>query len=109
MTSRGGCKHGPWAFALLVRLIATTHERWLARIQILFAGVQGASGLATEIAAIKPCYAAFWWIEYLAGMKSKCFVAGLSAIKAFNLVTRFFTAHTAKLPARAPRKVKQVL
>jgi hypothetical protein len=96
-------------FALLVRLIATTDERWLARIQILIAGLQGASGLITEIAAIKPCNAAFRWIEYLAGMKSKRFIAGLSAIKAFNLVTRLFTTHTAKLPARAPRKVKQVL
>jgi hypothetical protein len=73
------------------------------------AGLQGASGLVTEIAAIKPCNAASWRIEYLAGMKSKRFVAGLSAIKAFNLVTRLFTAHTAKLPARAPRKLKQVL
>jgi hypothetical protein len=87
----------------------TTDERWFARIQILLAGFQGASGLVTEIAAIKPSNTTLWWIEYLAGMKSKRFVAGLSAIKAFNIVTRLFTARTAKLPTRAPRKVKQVL
>jgi hypothetical protein len=52
-------------------LIATAYERRLARVQIFLAGLQSASELIAEIAAIKPSDTALWWIEYFAGMKSE--------------------------------------
>jgi hypothetical protein len=93
---------------LIVRLIATTYERRLARVQIFLARLQGASGFATEIAAIKPSDTALWRVEYFAGMKLKRLGAYVSMIEAFFPITRLFAANATELPARTPRKIKQV-
>jgi hypothetical protein len=73
------------------------------------AGLQSASELIAEIAAIKPSDTALWWIEYFAGMKSERLGACFSVIEAFYPVTRLFAANATKLPARTPRKIKQIL
>jgi hypothetical protein len=74
-------------------LIATAYERRLARVQIFLAGLQSASELIAEIAAIKPSDTALWWIEYFAGMKSERLGACFSVIEAFYPVTRLFAAN----------------
>lgn len=85
--------------SLSVRLIATTRERWFAGVQILWAAHQSAPMFVAIVAAIEPCNTASWWIENLAGMKSKRLLARLSVWPAFYCAAYPFAAIATELPA----------